>query len=49
MVWFGGTTVEIEDVLTGQWGVQIRSWKDIIQFDYEDMKILTDKTKEGLR
>jgi hypothetical protein len=38
-----------ELVLSGAWGCQIKSSKDIIQFDYEDMKILTKNLKRGLR
>lgn len=33
----GSATIEIEDVLTGQWSQQIMSSKDIFQFDNEDI------------
>lgn len=38
-----------EQILTGAWSQEIRSSKDIFQFDYEDMKLLTRDTKKGLR
>jgi hypothetical protein len=41
-----GTIVEIE---TGGFGGTIKSSKDLIQFDNEDMKVLTQKTKKEMR
>ena len=35
----GGTTMEIEEVLTAQWGQQIKSSKDIFQFDGDAAKV----------
>ena len=34
-----GPTVEIEQVLTAQWGQQIKSAKDIFQFDGDAAKV----------
>jgi hypothetical protein len=42
-----GTPSEL--VLTFQESWQILSSKDIFQFDYEDMKMLTENTKKSLR
>ena len=44
-------TPSSELVLSGQWSQEIRSIKDIFQFDYdcEDIKTLSRKTKRNLR
>jgi hypothetical protein len=42
-----GVTVIDENKLVG-WSYGIRSSKDLIQFDYEDMKTLTEDTKKSL-
>jgi hypothetical protein len=38
-----------EDNMTFMFSHQIKSSKDLFQFDNEDIKILTEKTKEELR
>ena len=38
-----------EWVKTGGWGSQIRSSKDLFQYDNEDIKVLTDAARESLR
>lgn len=38
-----------EEVLTSASTREIRSSKDLFQFDYEDMKLITKQTKQGLR
>jgi hypothetical protein len=42
-----GVTVMEENKLAG-FSYQIRSSKDLIQFNYEDMKTLTEDTKKSL-
>ena len=46
-------TVTTEDIQTGGWGVQIKSWRDIFQVDdeddYPDKSELSDKVRETLR
>ena len=44
---FGDGTVQ--ETQTGGYGRSIKSSKDIFQFDYEDMKLLTSETKRSLR
>ena len=41
----GGTTVEIEEVLTAQWGQQIKSSKDIFSFDGDAKVYAVDLNK----
>jgi hypothetical protein len=42
-----------EDIQTGGWGVQIKSWKDIFQVDdeddYPDKKDIRDELREKLK
>ncbi|MGA7368143.1 MAG: hypothetical protein WBX01_03370 [Nitrososphaeraceae archaeon] len=38
-----------ELVLTSAWSSQIKSSKDLFQFDNKDMQILSKETKEDLR
>lgn len=49
----GSMKVVTEDVQTGGWGRQIKSWKDIFQIDdeddYPDKKNIRDSLREKLR
>lgn len=49
----GGFKYVTEDVQTGGWGVQIKSWKDIFQIDdeddYPDKNDIRDSLREKLR
>lgn len=46
-------SVTREDVKTGGWGIQIKSWRDIFQIDdeddYPDKNAFSDKVRESLR